>query len=180
MVFSQNAYVLNDSKKQGHTISIAYDEDTDSITFFVDGKEKSVPMIVPDWANAQPIFALAWPGYNPMNEYPGLPSYFSITRSYSNTLDSKQPSWTYIVPQNGYIQAYACHSGTDYYVTVNGHTAWHKCGSAHAENGFFSVRKGDVVKIIRLRSYWETYWEKILPMKLRDLFYFIPAKKDLS
>lgn len=47
------------------------------------------------------------------------------------------------------------------------------------ENGFFSVRKGDVIKIIRLRTYWETYWEKILPMKLRDLFYFVPAKKVL-
>ena len=124
MVFSQNAYVLNDNSSS-HKLSQKYDESRDSVRFYVDGTEKKIVQMVPDWNNAKTI--KDWHG------------------------PIVKPSGTYVIftaPTDGYVTVYDCNNTSDYYLNVNGKvTAYHKCVYTNSSNGFFMIAKGDFIEM---------------------------------
>lgn len=121
LVFSQNAYVFNDSSSS-HKLSQKYDDERDSVRFYVDGAEKKAVQMVPDWANTQLV--KSWRGNWPS---PGKYTIFTA-------------------PSDGYVTIYDCYNTSDYYLNVNGKIcAYHKCMYTNSSNGFFMIAKGDYI-----------------------------------
>ena len=123
LVFSQNAYVFNDSSSS-HKLSQKYDDERDSVRFYVDGAEKKAVQMVPDWGNSNLIGAWRGTASRPSN---GRHTIFTA-------------------PSDGYIVVFDCYNTSDYYLEVNGKvTAYHKCMYTNSSNGFFMIAKGDYI-----------------------------------
>lgn len=165
MLFSQNAYVLNDSSSE-HKISQKYDSDSDILRSYVDGVEKVGPRLMPDYANVVVFYTLQ---------------------------DSDRPTplksiYLYTVPSNGFVRIVDCASEQDFFVYVNdessdvgdyarSHCAYHKCGASLSSNGMFPVTKGDIITMVySSHNPLLTNWNQYNPIRFNSVFTFIPGK----
>lgn len=138
-------YVYNVSYDESTGTDIATIEHNHDLNVYVqkfDNKEVPVPFVVPNWSKA--YLVKVWPADFPA-KYPG------------NGFHDKD---FFIVPQNGYIWVKDCYTASDYWILVNGVTAYHKCGASFSSNVFFAVRQGDVLTMREVMT--ETYWERNL------------------
>ena len=164
ILFSQNAYVLNDSSSE-HKISQKYDSDSDILRSYVDGVEKVGPRLMPDYANAVVFYTL---------KDTDRPTQFKST-------------YLYTVPSNGFIRIVDCFTAQDYFIYVNnntddyatyarGHSAYHKCGASLSSNGMFPVTKGDVIYMVYVTNdngFHTSFGEST---RFDSIFTFIPGK----
>ena len=164
MVFSQNAYVLNDSSSE-HRISQKYDGESDILRSYVDGVEKVGPRLMPDYANAVVFYTLR---------------------------DTDRPAaeksiYLYTAPSNGFVRIIDCATAQDYYVYVNNnsndsanyaraHSAYHKCAYSLSDNGMFPVAKGDVITMVYHTNNSQYYTPLGSRSKVNSVFTFIPGK----
>lgn len=58
--------------------------------------------------------------------------------------------WSYTVKQNGFIAIIECQTNADYWIRVNGVTAYHKCYLTNAASGLFPVVVNDRLYIDRV------------------------------
>ena len=113
--------MLNDSSSS-HKLSQKYDESRDSVRFYVDGTEKKAVQMVPDWNNTQTIKDWRGPAVRPNGRH-----------------------IIFTAPTDGYVTVYDCYNTSDYYLEVNGISAYHKCVYTNSSNGFFMIAKGDTI-----------------------------------
>lgn len=164
MVFSQNAYVLNDSSSE-HKISQKYDGDSDILRSYVDGVEKVGPRLMPDYANAVVFYTL----------------------QNSDRPTKLKSIYLYTVPSNGFIRILDCYTAQDYFVYVNnntddydvyarGHCTYHKCGSTLSNSEMFPVTKGDIITMVYVNNANPAYTSYGESKRYDSMFTFIPGK----
>lgn len=160
MVFSQNAYVLNDSSLE-HKISQKYDNNGDVIVSYVDGVEKAPPIVVPDYENSYTFYIL--------KPYQDLGNW-SVTQILE-------------APSDGYIIVRDCFTRADYFLQINinvrdtDRAVYHKCAGDLSGYGMFNIRKGDKLYLL-----YNTFWtdSNIDSTREGSRFIFCPAKRTLE